>query len=230
MEQRSGYESAGKRPVSVAQLASLARRHIFSVGLILLVVAGLAFSLKHTKQAYTETATVVVETAGFKTVEPLNVDSNFLRNSALINTCELLVMYLDGPQGQAQLRQAGIGSNLAVSIVNSNNADQPSYTYPDLLVSATGADPDMAHRDFNQGVQVIDAELARLQVGDQFPAENQIQTYLVSDSGPVSQRGSSVRGFAALIFLGLVAVFMVCSFLDNHPLSVRRTSRRLTAH
>ncbi len=216
--------------MSVGQLVSLARRHIFSVGLILLVVAGLAFSLKHTRAVYTETATVVVETEGFKTVEPLNVDSSFLRNSSLINTCELLVMYLDGPQGRAQLLRAGITGNFAVSIVNSYNADQPSYAYPDLLVSTTGGDPDTTRHEFEQSVQVIDAELAKFQSGDQFPAEDRIQTYMVSDSGPILQRGSSIRSYAALIFLAMVAIFMVCSFLDNHSLGIRRGSRRLVAH
>ena len=213
--------------MSVGQLFSLARRHILSVGLILLVAAGLAFALKHTQPTYTETATAVVETEGFKTVEPLSVDSDFLRNSSLINTCELLVMYLDGPQGQAQLRQAGIASNFTASIVNSYNADQPSYNFPDLTVSVTNGDPDTTHREFEQSIQVIDADLAKFQADDHFLAADRIKTYVVSDSGPASQRGSSIRSFAGLIFLALVAIFMVCSFLDNRSLGLRRASRRL---
>ena len=213
--------------MSIGQLVSLARRHIFSVGLILVVTVGLAFELKHTRPTYTETATVVVETAGFKTVQPLSVDSDFLRNSSLINTCEVLVMYLDGPQGQAQLRRAGIASNFAVSIVNSYNADQPSYASPDLLVSATGGDLVATHQEFERSVQVIDADLAKFQSGDQFPAEDRIQTYVVSDSGPISQRGSSIRVYAGLAFLAMVAIFMVSSLLDGRSLGRRRGSRRL---
>jgi hypothetical protein len=226
---RGSHEIPGKCSVSVGQLVSLARRHIFSVGLILLITVGLAFGLKHMRPTYTETATVVVETAGFKTVQPLSVDSDFLRNSSLINTCELLVMYLDGPQGEAQLRRAGVAKDFTVSIVNGYNADQPSYAFPDLLVSATGADLVATNQEFKRSVQVIDADLAKFQSGDQFPAEDRIQTYIVSDSGPLSQRGSSIRVYAGLAFLALVAIFMVSSLLDARPLRGRRGSRRLAA-
>jgi hypothetical protein len=201
--------------VSVVQLVAIARRHVFAVSLILLVTAGIAIDFRYTQPTYTETATVALEPESFASVQALNVDQDFLQNSSLIATCQLLVMHLSGPQGGIQLRKAGITGDFAVSVVNDSNADTPAYPYPDLSVSVTDTSPSTTHSQFAAATQVISADIANFQAGDQISAQDRFTTYTLSDSGPVSQRGSLVRAYAALMFLALVAMFLTCRFLDR---------------
>lgn len=211
--------------MNIRQLAALVRRHIIAAGLILVVTAGIAIDFKLTPSPYTETATVALEPENFNSIEPLSVDSDYLQNTSLIATCQVLVMLVSGPQGEAQLRKAGVTSKFMLSLVNESNIDDPSYDYPQLLVSATSGDPDSTHRQFSEAMQVIAADIARLQTGYPFSEKYRIKTYMLSDSGPVSQRGSLVRSYAALVFLALIATFLMCSLLDrrsNRDLRINR--------
>lgn len=201
--------------MSVRQLVALARRHVFAVCLILLVTAGITIDFRYTQSGYKETATVGLEPESFVSVESLNADQNYLLNSSLITTCQLLVMRLSGPQGGIQLRQAGVTGNFAVSVVNDSNADTPIYPYPDLSVSVADSSPSTTHHQFIEATRVITVDVADFQVGNQISTQDRFVTYTLSDSGPISQRGSLIRTYAALIFLALVAMFLTCRFLDR---------------
>ena len=201
--------------MSVGQLAALARRHLFAVCVILLVTAGIAINFRYAQSGYNETATVALEPESFVSVEPLNVDQNYLLNSSLVTTCQLLVMRLSGPQGGIQLRQAGVTGNFAISIVNGSNADTPSYPYPDFSVSVADSSPDAAHHQFIEAIRVIATDIADFQASNQISTRDRLVAYTLSDSGPISQRGSFIRIYAALIFLALVAMFLTCRFLDR---------------
>jgi hypothetical protein len=212
--------------VSVRQLVALAGRHVFAVCLILLVTAGLAIVFRYTQPVYEETATVALEPGSFFSVKPLNANQDFSLNSTLINTCELLAIHLSGPQGASQLRQVGVTDKFAISVVNDSNEDAPSYPYPDLSVSATGGSPGTTHHQFIESMQVISLNIADFQVGNRISPKDRLAIYTLSDSGPVSQRGSLIRTYAALIFLALVAMFLICRFLDRHsrvPMPFSRT-------
>lgn len=202
--------------MSVGQLAALARRHVLAVCLIWLVTAGIAIDFRYTPPIYQETATVALEPENFISVEPLSVNQSFLENNSLITTCLLLAMRLSGPQGEAQLHRAGVTGNFAVSVVNDSNADTPSYPYPDLLVSVADRNPDTTHQQWIEAGQVIAANIAAIQANNHFPTRDLIATYTLSDSGPIPQRGSLVRTYAALMFLACVATFCMCRFLDLH--------------
>lgn len=208
--------------MSIGQLVALARRHILAVCLVALVTAGIVIDFKYTQPKYTETATLVVEAQDFSSVEPVNIDDNYLENTSLITTCLLLVMHLSSPQGQAQLRQAGVSSSFSISVVNGYNADSPSYNYPDLSVSVTDSSPTVTHQQFNNAMRVITANIATLQSGDPILGQNDLVAYTLSDGGPASQRGSLLRSYAALLLCFLIATFLTCSFLD-------RRSRAATA-
>ena len=207
--------SEGRYCVSVSQLVALARRHILAVCLIALVTAGIAIDFKYTPPQYKETATLVLEPQTFSSVEPVNADDNYLQDSSLIYTSLLLVMHLSSPQGETQFRQAGITGNFSIAVINSYNADSPSYTYPDLSVSVSGRSPGTAHQQFGIAMQVIHANIAEFQTGRQFSNRDRLVAYTLSDGGPISQRGSLARAYAALVFCFLVATFLTCRFLDR---------------
>lgn len=201
--------------MSVGQLANLARRHLFAVFLILLVAAGVAIDFRYTPPYYKDTATVALEPASFASVKALNINQDFLQNSSLIATCQLLVMELSDQRQGVQLRTAGVTGKFAVSVVNDSNADTPTYPYPDLSVSVTNSNPNTTHRQLIAAMQVIRADIAVLQAGKKISPQDRLVTYTLSDSGPVSQRGSMVRTYAALLFLSLVAMYLTCRFLDR---------------
>jgi len=205
--------------VSVRQLAALAGRHVFAVCLILLVTAGIAVDFKYTQAGYEETATVALEQEDFVSVKPISTDENFLINSSLITTCQLLVMRLSGSQGEIQLRQAGVIGNFGISVINSSNADYPTYLLPNFSVSVSGASPDATHHQFSEAMQVIAVDIAKFQAGSEFSTKNRFVAYTLSDSGPISQRGSLARTYAALMFLALVAIFLTCRYLDRRSSS-----------
>lgn len=200
--------------MSVRQLAALARRHVFAVCLILLVTAGIAADFRYTQSGYKETATIALEPNSFVRVEALNVNEDFFLNNSLINTCQLLVMRLSGPQGEIQLREAGVTGSFAASVINDSNADNPSYPFPDLSVSVADSSPATTHHQFIEAVQVITVDVVDLQAGKKIPTRNRFVTYSLSDSGPISQRGSLIRTYAALIFLALISMYLICRFRD----------------
>ena len=201
--------------MSARELAALARRHLLSIGCILLVTAGVAIGFRYTQSGYKESATIALEPESFVNVEPINIDQNFLLNTSLITTCQVLAMHLSGPQGAAQLLRAGVTGSFAVSVVNSSNADTPTYPYPDLSISVADESSGGTHKQFIQAIHVLVSNIANFQAGDQLSPQGGFVTYTLSDTGPVSQRGSLVRSYAALMFIALIAIFLLCRFLDR---------------
>lgn len=210
--------------MSVRQLAALARRHIFAVCLILLVTAAVAADFRYTHSDSVETATVALEPRSFVSVEPVNINENYLQNSSLITTCLVLALRLSGPQGEMQLHQAGVTGNFAVSVVNSSNADNPSYPYPELSVSMTDTNAGATHEQFVEAIRILNVSIVDLQSNDQISSKDRFVTFILSDSGPISQRGSLVRTYAALMLLALIAMFLMCRLLDRRSRS--RAERR----
>jgi len=211
--------------VSIRELAALARRHVFAVCLILLATAGIAIDFRYTPAIYQETDVVAVGSEGFMSVAPITADEDFLARNSLITTCQLLAMHLSGPEGEVQLRRAGVTGNLTVSVVNDSNADMPEYPYPDLSVSVAAWSPDSTHRQSIEAMRVIASDIAAFQANKHLPAYDLIVTYILSDSGPISQRGSLIRTYAALVFLALVAMFCTCRFLDRRSRAAMAAAR-----
>jgi hypothetical protein len=218
---RGGYEVGRKYCVSARQLAALARRHVFAVCLVLLVTAGLAVGFRYAQSGYEETAIVALEPGSFFSVKPLSADQDFSLNRTLITTCQLFAIHLSGPQGAIQLRQAGVTGSFAISVVNDENVDTPAYPYPDLSMSVAGASPVTTHRQFIEAIRVITLDIDDLQASNKISRQDRFSVYTLSDSGPVSQRGSLIRTYAALIFLALVAMFLICGFLDRRSRASR---------
>ena len=206
--------------MSVGQLAALASRHLIAVGLILLVATGISVGLSFAAADYSETGTIALETKGFVEVEPLSVDQNYLLNKSLIFTCQMLVMRLSGPEGENRLRQAGSNGKFDITVVNDSNADTPEYPYPHLTVSVTDNSAARTQHDFVVAMKVVADEVGKLRVDDKVSPQDRLAIYTLSDSGPISQRGSLARTYVSLIFLTLVATYLACRFLDRRTRSV----------
>jgi hypothetical protein len=204
--------------MSITELLGLARRHIITVALVLIVTLGIAYSFKHTNPGYTETGTVALATN--------SVENSYYDNS-LITTGLILVDWMSGPEGQHQLQQVGVGSGFTVAVVNESNIDDPRYPYPDLTVTSTNPNAAVAHSEFINGIAVLDAKLASLQAPVKVSSQLRVTARVLSDSGPVTQEGSRVRAYGALGFLALVAAYLIARFLDNRSVRSSRRMRRV---
>jgi hypothetical protein len=200
--------------VSISQLVALGRRHFIIVAVVFIVALGIAYEFKHTNEGYAETATVSLAS---------NSPDNSSYDGSLINTCEFLVTWISGPEGQSQLQQIGVDGGFSVSLVNASNADDPQYYHPYLAVSMTDQNAASERQEFAQGIALLQRELASLQASDKMPPQMQVNAQVLDDSGPVTQQGSRVRVYGSLLFLALVAAYMLTKLLDGRG---ARLSRR----
>ena len=197
--------------MSLDELMALARRHVVAVVIVLMFAAGTAFSFKHTTPLYQESATFVLKAPGSAPYSTFG--------TTLIKTGEVAAAYTMGVQGRQQARQQGVTGGFSVALVNYANQEFPYYGAPYLTVYASAHDPVTAHRDFTVVQQIFDGYLAARQVG--ISPDSRIAVSVVGDSGPLIQKGSTVRSFAGLLVLTLVIVLLLARFLDRHPVRLR---------
>lgn len=197
----------------LSELAALARRHILALSIVFIVTLGIAYEFKHTKPAYTETSTVALGVGN---------SNGAAYQSSLITTGQIVVIWISGAQGKQQLADAGVGSNFTVSLVNSQNLDQPQYSNPYLTVSETNPDAATTHKDFSDGMKILLDGIVELQSKFHLPTGDHVTARMLADSGPVAQIGSESRSYGALAFLGLVAAYVTSRSLDNRAVRSRR--------
>lgn len=187
-----------------------------AVTIIALLAAGVAYSFKHSPPTYQESTTLVFRAPP---------DASAKYTDSLVTTCEIMVKWTMGPQGQQKLREAGAASGFSVALVNLYDQQYPNYPYPFVTVSAAAQDPAAAHRTFVIGTRLLLNELLAQQVEQDVLPQNRITTYQVGDSGPVILQGSRIRSFAGLLVLTIVVAFVVLSFLDRRPIRLRSLLR-----
>jgi len=204
--------------VSPRELSALGRRHLFALSLVLLVAVATAYTFKRTPPVYQESATVVLTAP--KSLAYPNPYTSF--GQSLITTGEIMQFWINGAEGKQRLRQAGVASGLDVSLVNLYNQQYPYYGEPYLTVSATGQDPASAHRVFATGTGLLEQNLAARQASQGVKPTNRIAAHTIGDTGPIITPGSRKRSFPGLVLLTIVAAFMVTTFLDRHPVRLRR--------
>lgn len=192
--------------MSLSELAGLARRHVIAVTVVFLIALGIAYDFKHTNPGYAETATVTLTTAS---------PHNSSYEGSLITTCQVVVAWISGPEGQRSLQHVGAGSGFTVTLVNDSNADDPQYEHPYLTASATNLDAAATHREFVKGMDVLNERLASTQASAQMPAQMRVTALVLADSGPNTLAGSRSRTYGALGFLALVAAYLIARFFDN---------------
>ncbi len=211
------------RAVSPGGLVALLRRHVAAVMMVGVLAAGIGYSLKHTPPAYQESATLML-------TPPQASGGRY--SDSLVTTGWIMVRWTQSPQGQQKLRQAGVAGGFDAALVNLYNQEYPNYAYPFVTVSATAADPVVAHRIFTIGTQVFESELLARQAQQGVLPWNRITANSVGDTGPIISQGSRIRSFAGLLLLTIVAALWVSAFLDRHPirphglLRARRRSAR----
>jgi hypothetical protein len=214
--------------VNARELAALMRRHVVAVMVVLVLAASVGYMLRHTQPSYEETATMILATPdSAANPNPYNVFS-----VSLIDTGDVMVRTLMGPQGQQQVRAAGATGTFDVALVNLYNEEYPNYQ-PYITVIGISQDPAEAHHTFAIVSKVLSDNLAAAQAKQGVPPVDRITGTIVGDTGPLVQSGSSKREYVIFVVLTIIAVFTVALFLDRHPFRLRRTyltRRYLRAH
>ena len=198
--------------MSLQEIAALARRHLAAVVAVGFVALCVALYFKHTPVNYQESCTIVL-TPPVSATSP-NPYGAF--DGSLTETAGTMALLLMSPRSQQQVRAAGGESDFNVALVNTGNLSAPDFGPPDVIVTATSADPVGVHRTFTIVIQLFEHDLATAQANTHATLASQIGAHVVGDTGTVAVPGSSKRVYAGLLVLTIVAALSVASFLDRH--------------
>ena len=197
--------------MSIPELARLARRHWIAMLVVVIVTAAVGFGFRHTKPMYQDSGTVL-----FSPTPSLQRPG--VGAQTLIVTADLMVVWLNGPQGTRQVFQAGGTGSYQFALVNSYDEEYPVYSEPLATLSATSYNPAVAQRTFEAALHVVQQELLAQQAAHGVPFVNRFHAYLVGNStGPVAMTGYPKRTYAGLILLALMAAYFTGTLLDRHP-------------
>jgi hypothetical protein len=201
--------------MSILDIASLMRRHIVAVMLMLVIAAVVGFGLEHSRPMYNDTTTV-----DFKTQA-----NPFVEADALLVTSDLMSRSMMSPQSERLVREAGGTAGYQVDLVNLYNLEYPNYSDPYVTVSVTASNPADVRNTFNAVMRVLADELRTWQAGRGIPSVDQIGLYALSGTqGVVPLSGYPKRTLGALLVLTVIAIFLVTKFLDKHQIQPFSTS------
>jgi hypothetical protein len=207
-------------PVSLFAMVALFRRHMVAVGMVVIVMAGLAYYVKHANPGYADGATVAFTT-------PTRQGWPFSGAQSLLVIDELTANSVMSTQGRREVRSAGGAADYDVALVNLYNEEYPNYSVPYVTVTTTSPDPVAAEDTFNIVMKVLQDDLVSLQARKGAPQNAWIRLRTIAaPTGPLPLRGSSKRTLAALAILALIASFVVAKFLDRHPVRITSQFRR----
>jgi hypothetical protein len=189
---------------------------------VIIITVGAAYALKRTATTYQESATVV-----FTTLQSAsNPDPYGALDGTLTDVAGIMSLEMMNPQSRQQIRAAGGTADYNVGLVNLYNLQDPDYGYPYLTVSASGTDIGQVKRTFAAVSRTLGRELQLRQARVRVPPAARIVTRTLADTGPQPQPGSTMRVFAGLLILAVVAALSVVVFADRHHIGLHRVRRR----
>jgi hypothetical protein len=209
--------------VNPQAIVGLIRRHLIAVLVVMLTTVAVTYYLKKTEQPYQDTATVVF-TSPASAAFP-NPYASF--GGSLIEAAGVISVFAMNPTSQRQVRAAGGTADYSVTLVNTYNLEYPAFSLPDLAVSTSSVNPAEASRTFTLVTKMIEKTLWDRQQADHVPMQSRIGVRVLGESGPLPTKGSMKRVYGGVLVLAIVAALGIASFLDKHPVRLRR--RRLVA-
>lgn len=208
--------------MTLREIASLMRRHLLAVTVVLLIGVGIVYGIGRTPPIYSRSATVVFMANN----SPAGSHSNSSFINPLVATEVMMTQILTNPLAQSQVRAAGGTASFEFVPFNLYSLQYPDYGEPVATLTTTSQRPADVQRTFTVVLRLLGQRLAAMQTQAGVPQRSRIQDYLTGDTGPVTQPGSAKRVFAGLALLIVVAVFMVAKYLDRHPRYSRPAPRR----
>lgn len=202
-------------------IVGLIRRHLIAVLVVMLATVAVTYYLKKTEQPYQDSATIVFTSPASKAFP--NPLASF--GGSLIEAAGVMSVIAMNPTSHRQVRAAGGMADYNVSLVNTYNLEYPAYSLPDLAVSTSSVNPADASRTFTVVTKMVEKTLWDRQQADHVPMQNRIGVQVLGESGPLPTKGSMKRVYGGVLVLAIVAALGLASFLDKHPVRLRR--RRL---
>jgi hypothetical protein len=203
--------------VSPQEIFALLRRHAVAIAAVVVLVGTLGIYLERRPPGYADSATVAF-------VAPKNQGGLFGFGQSLLVADQVMTASLSGPQGQEQVRKAGGTAKFSVELVNLSDEEFPNYSDPYATVSVVSQDAGEAEKTYSAVIQVLQEDLAAIQARQGAKPNTWIHMHIIADSpapGAQAQRGSRDRIFAGLAILGVIAAFMLATFLDRRPIRWR---------
>jgi hypothetical protein len=197
--------------MTLREIAALMRRHLLAVTVVLLIAAGGGFYIGNTPPMYSESATVVFTAKN----SPSGASSNASFIAPLIATEVMMAQTFLTPPAQSEVRAAGGTASFQFVPLNLYSEQYPNYDEPDATLTTTSQRPADAERTFRVVLTLLGQRLAAMQAQVRVPLRSRIQESVVGDTGLTVQPASSMRVFAGLGLLTVIAVFMVLNFLDR---------------
>jgi hypothetical protein len=209
--------------MTVRDIARLMRRHLLAVSIVLVIAAGVVLDIKTAPTTYAQTATVVF-TARNSLADP-RTDQQMV--VPLIADAVMMSQIMLSPPEQSQVTAAGGTASFDFTPYNLYSVQYPDYSEPEATLTATGQSAAGAQSTFGAVMRVLGHQLSAMQAQARVPAASRVQAYLVGNSGPTPQSGSSARELGGLALLTMVVVFSVANFLDRRrPARQRSDTRR----
>ncbi|MGW1773806.1 hypothetical protein [Streptomyces sp. NPDC002104] len=135
------------------------------------------------------------------------------------------VEQLDSPDGEAELRAAGVVGTYRLIPRNSGTSVTPRYLIPSLQIQAEHTDPATADRSVRRVVEVYGKHLSDMQAEQKIPAAGRMSVTLLVEPSAVAQLGTKSRGLAGTALLALVAG-VACAVWTDRFLAGRSRRRR----
>lgn len=202
--------------MSIPELASLARRQWIVVLIVILVTVAFAYHFKRAVPLNQDSGNLLFSTtpslqAGQHKQPTVSIDP-------LIITADVMVDWLNSPQGARRVVQDGGTGGYQFGLVNFYDQEYPQYLQPLATLNTTSYSPIVAQRTFAAAMRAVQQELQAQQRAQGVPSYARISAYLVgSSTGPVSLSGYPKRTYVGLLLLALMAAYFGAKLLDRKP-------------
>ena len=194
-------------------LGGLVRRQWIAFALVLFVTLGVGVVFKRSAPLYQSTGTIV-----FSLPRSMQTAASPIGSDNLIVTADVVATAVSGPQGARQVRAAGGTGGYQFGLVNFYDQEYPNYAQPIASLQAFSYQPAVAQQTFIATLRVVQERLRQQQVDAGALPRAFITASLTGGSPqPIPQSGYPKRTYIGLLFLGIVAAYLLAATLDRHP-------------
>jgi hypothetical protein len=199
--------------MSLSRLAARLCRHWAATAAVLVVALVLAYHLKTTPPAYSDSSTMVFMAPEAQQDAGANPAS--LLGPSLISSEVMMAYTMTSPGMVSEIRAAGGTAPFTMTPFNLYNLQYPYFAAPAATLTATAPSAAVAQRTFTIAVRLLQARLAAIQADVAVPRPDRIRVYTAGTTGATMQPGSRVRAFGGLALLAMIGVITVTNVLDR---------------
>ncbi|MEU8759258.1 hypothetical protein [Streptomyces sp. NPDC048659] len=203
-------------------LARVLLRRWYVLVLAVLVTGVACYPALRPAPRYQSSAVLVVKPP--RTGNQPNQLTNLRPSLALVSYA--VVQQLQSPDGQAELKAAGVHGTYRLTPRNSGTSATPYYSIPTLQVESEQTRPEEADRQVQLIIGVYDRRLNALQAGQHVAPGTLLTVDLLNRPGTVALPPNRTRAVAGAGALGTLAGVMTALWTER--LAAARRGRRLS--